>query len=521
MSNLDIYTNLDTFISKKSKRKNFSNSSSLLVSKEFKNNFNKDADITLLKFDLNSIDINSKIERAELCLYLDSACFSDGDFLIPIEVYKVLTPYKTSKVTWNKSPELSPTLCRSTINGKENNSYVKINIIELVKEWIYNKNSNYGLALVSKCSGKALTFCSSRGIKGPMLRIDCNDCNYNNKYLCNTLDLQCSKESEKSLDEFLCPCATSFQCETSQYKCNRKNNNKLSDCCKSAPCCLTKNNLNNSQICLKSNFCENSSQHSITDISDYPGFNSNSDLCLPSINDHFLCNWNSLCNCNVLCSTSELNLLDNDNSVCEDSHKYSCVTTCNNKFKENYEPQDNLKDFESSRCSCPIPCDETCNSSCSDKSLDIAESTELLVPSGDNTLNENVQFIISEPTPVKNRDLIPMVLQSTDSENIVQTQEEIEIFLAPEHRYYAIWNMTVMPSDPAYNVEAHLELNDIVIPGSSANVSAIGNVKEISMCASCIFNTDNRLNTMHLRYSTNTCDPDIINKLSLTIIELS
>lgn len=515
LSNLDIYTNLDTFISKKSMHKNFSNSSCLLVSKDVKNNYDKDANIILLKFDLDSINVNSEIEKAELCLYLDSAYFSEGDFLIPIEVYKVLTPYKTSKVTWHKSPELALTSCISTVNGKEDNSYVKIDIIELVKEWGRDKNSNYGLALVSKCSDKALNFCSSRGVKGPMLRIDCNEYSHNSKYICDTSDLRCSKNSENSLDNLLCPGATTFQCETSQNIGNIKSNNKFLNYSNNSSSCLAKSKCNNSQTSLKSNSCDRSSQCLITDISDYPGFNSKSNLCLPSINDHSLCNWNSQCNCNVLYTTSELSFLDNDDSSCENSHKYSHVTTSINDFKEHFETQNNLKDSELSKSSYPISSSNSCKEIC------MIEPIEHLVSSKDNTLNENLQFVINKPIAVNNGDLIPMVLQSTNSEDIISTQEEIEIFLAPEHKYYAIWNMTIVPSDPSYNVEAHLELNDIVIPGSSANVSAIGNIKETSMSASAVFITDNRSNTMHLRYNTNTCDTDIINKLELKIIELS
>lgn len=171
MSSIDIYANNDTFISMHSSNKNFSQSSHLLVGENIQDFCTKDSDIALLQFDLSSIYKSTAIENAELYLYVNFESYYDYELLFPIEIYRILDSYNSSIVTWQTGPTIRSTGYVATIIGNNINCYIKIDISTLVEKWIQQIYPNNGIALVSKCSKKILSFKSSRSCNGPFLRL--------------------------------------------------------------------------------------------------------------------------------------------------------------------------------------------------------------------------------------------------------------------------------------------------------------------------------------------------------------
>lgn len=174
MSSIDIYVNNDTFISKISNHKNFNNYPYLLLGSELHEGTIKDINIILLHFDLWTIDERVSIDKAELYLYANNIeNLNDEDNEVQIEMYKLLSKYNGATVTWDKAPKICVNGCRTKFILKKSGESIKIDVTKIVREWLENPCSNFGLAIISKSASRIISFKSSRGGRGSKLSLKC------------------------------------------------------------------------------------------------------------------------------------------------------------------------------------------------------------------------------------------------------------------------------------------------------------------------------------------------------------
>lgn len=214
MSCLNIYAKNDTFISKNDHCQNFCCCPYLLTGKGIRDYSSNDTTITLIRFDLQSLCECNPIAKAELKLFLNPelSCDCGGDFHIPIEIYKVLCCYDPCRVTWDHHPAICKTGTGRTICSTDGNCLVNIDVTCLVREWVNKRCPNFGLAVVSDCCRKTLSFRSSRTCNGPYLTVESCECSPNNCgcpyqcdqqncQVCQSLDCStCSQSCQNTID---------------------------------------------------------------------------------------------------------------------------------------------------------------------------------------------------------------------------------------------------------------------------------------------------------------------------------
>lgn len=218
MKSIDISAYNDTFISMKYYYKNYCKYPYLLIGEEESNGCIKDTDMALMNFNLSSIYPCTSIKKAELylCPICDNCCdCCDFNSLFNLEVYVLNNCYDSCSVTWLSGLKLRKRSCRITIDNKYCNCYIKIDVTSIVNDWIKNTIPNYGIALLSACSKKIISFNSSRVGKGPFLRIQycdhsCNVCCSNKcKSECScSYNQSCCSQCKTSFDTCECPCTT-------------------------------------------------------------------------------------------------------------------------------------------------------------------------------------------------------------------------------------------------------------------------------------------------------------------------
>lgn len=178
MCNIDIYVNNDTFVSKSSNHENFSKCPYLLLGRVVCQNTVKDINIIFLHFDLWAIDERVTMDKAELYLYAnnyDTLNSEENEF--QMEMYKLLSEYNGTTVTWNKVPKVCSSGYKTKFILKKTKGIIKIDVTNIVREWIENPGSNFGLILISKSANGIISFKSSRCGNGPKLRLK-----YRNNY---------------------------------------------------------------------------------------------------------------------------------------------------------------------------------------------------------------------------------------------------------------------------------------------------------------------------------------------------
>lgn len=174
MSKSNIYANSDTIISSNLRDSNFSSLNYLAVGQS-KNNYKyDDIIISLLKFDLSSIENQNNIIKAELYLYLNLESVGVENSNFNLRICRNRQDYNYKTVTWNTAPKTVNTGEIHSISGDNIDKYVKVDITDIVKKWLDGSYLNYGIALVANESSKLLFLSSSRGQNSPHLVVHYN-----------------------------------------------------------------------------------------------------------------------------------------------------------------------------------------------------------------------------------------------------------------------------------------------------------------------------------------------------------
>lgn len=177
MSNIDLYAINDTFISMNSSDINFCNSPYLLVGEDVDNEFIYDVAISYLYFDFVKLEKSLPIKQAELFLYINPHNYQGCSFEFPLEIYIISSNYDVSQVTWNTGSKIYSSGCSRTICEKNENSYIKIDVTNLCKNFIDKVCVNFGIALVGRSYDKQIYISSSKACNQPFIRIEFDDFN--------------------------------------------------------------------------------------------------------------------------------------------------------------------------------------------------------------------------------------------------------------------------------------------------------------------------------------------------------
>lgn len=173
MGYINIQSFDDIFISKSNSNRNFGFLPYLLVGENGGlDNFKKDINIALLKFNLEEARSLLDLEDAELYLYVNgksSMCFNSS---IPIQICKVDDDYYSDRTTWDTAPQMELTKFKVNITNENINTYIKLNVKELTKKAIEDNLETLILGLTGEKIGEIVSIDSSRGKNPPYLCLD-------------------------------------------------------------------------------------------------------------------------------------------------------------------------------------------------------------------------------------------------------------------------------------------------------------------------------------------------------------
>jgi hypothetical protein len=132
---------------------------------------------TFIQFDLSAIATNQQVESATLTLTASTG-FGNNNTQQPMEVYRVLSPWTETGLTWlnrdTTHPWVTPGGDFVGTNGQPyavstlaatNNQPVTWDVTKLVQEWVTHPATNCGLALISH-DGNRLTFSQRQAAAG-------------------------------------------------------------------------------------------------------------------------------------------------------------------------------------------------------------------------------------------------------------------------------------------------------------------------------------------------------------------
>jgi BclB C-terminal domain-containing protein len=99
---------------------------------------------TLIKFDISTIPLGGSIEKASLRLFLSK---DETSLAQTLYINRLLSNFSQNTVTWNDAPEFEETLFNTPISDSNINSYIYINITDLVSGWYTETIANTGILL--------------------------------------------------------------------------------------------------------------------------------------------------------------------------------------------------------------------------------------------------------------------------------------------------------------------------------------------------------------------------------------
>lgn len=128
---------------------------------------------TLIHVDVNSIPKNHIVREAKLKLYKNNLNSQAGK----IDVYRVDNEWSELGVTWKNQPPIS-NLVSSTVVPK-GMGYIEFDILDAVKEWHLNPESNKGLMFVGSSSTSNDTFFFATSSSGEAYQFNTSDSTMN------------------------------------------------------------------------------------------------------------------------------------------------------------------------------------------------------------------------------------------------------------------------------------------------------------------------------------------------------
>jgi len=116
-----------------------------------------------MKFDVPEIPAGCEFVGAYLKLYVDElVCACD----VSVRVNRIATSFNTSTITWNTAPSMIPTSTMFTVDYRQSEQFVEIDISGLVRETLCSHSPFLGIGLTEmrECNGIAI-FASSNNKK--------------------------------------------------------------------------------------------------------------------------------------------------------------------------------------------------------------------------------------------------------------------------------------------------------------------------------------------------------------------
>lgn len=159
-----LYAVADTYIDSERPNTNYGSSASLYAS--LYGDF-LSQQMTLVKFDLSGLPNNITIDGATFQAYLNYATGLDS---VSLGMYRVSGRWTEYGVTWNNCPAL---YLRATTTVHDWNGWYSWDATSLVRDWLDDTYTNYGLGLYGPTSGSlyARRFPSREGGSAPRLVI--------------------------------------------------------------------------------------------------------------------------------------------------------------------------------------------------------------------------------------------------------------------------------------------------------------------------------------------------------------
>lgn len=127
---------------------NYSNLDYLLAS-AWTNAGKFNASRALIEFDFSDIPVQTKIDSATLSLFwTSSGIFTEQTGENAFSIYKITESWQESSVTWNNQPATSvENIVNISKSVSEQQSYLNIDVTELVQDMINNPTDNHGFML--------------------------------------------------------------------------------------------------------------------------------------------------------------------------------------------------------------------------------------------------------------------------------------------------------------------------------------------------------------------------------------
>ena len=131
----------------------------------------EDEEVALLRFDLTDVVPNTEIFGAYLCLILTGTQES-GEAVVT--VHHVEEPWNEMEVTWTTQPVFASEVIAGLTVGPTTELEIFLDVTPLVKDWVANPESNYGMALQiqpTKNGGSMRVFGSRESNAPPRLNL--------------------------------------------------------------------------------------------------------------------------------------------------------------------------------------------------------------------------------------------------------------------------------------------------------------------------------------------------------------
>ena len=222
MRNFKIPVKSSLFLSKKKSKANLNSSYNMVIGK-----YDDDEFRGLLEFNLNPRIFDFKIYRADLVIYLNDTKIDLNIESFMLNISRNLENFDAETVDWETAPKFFQEANFSKIESEFAKNFIRIDISKILKYWIKNRVSIFGLSLIGLSDFSLLYFTNTIN-KKPFLQIYLDDekSSIDNCHLGES-SINRNIHTVKIYDEDLC--STNNTNHLSNNHCNANNNKPALD----------------------------------------------------------------------------------------------------------------------------------------------------------------------------------------------------------------------------------------------------------------------------------------------------
>ena len=169
MKNFKIPVKSALFLSKKEPKANLNSSYNMVIGK-----YDDDEFRGLLEFNLNPRIFDFKIYRADLVIYLNDTKIDLNIESFMLNISRNLENFNPETVDWSTTPKFFQEANFSKIESEFAKNFIRIDISKILKYWIKNRVSIFGLSLIGLSDFSLLYFANTIN-KKPFLQIYLDD----------------------------------------------------------------------------------------------------------------------------------------------------------------------------------------------------------------------------------------------------------------------------------------------------------------------------------------------------------